>query len=72
MLYNSNIISQFCLTTRKLYSFILIFCFVCKSRQEIIDLDSSLLSLPKLTYMTQQLCNLLVASTKQDNINACI
>jgi hypothetical protein len=65
MSYELNVISQFCLATRKLYSFTLIFCLICKSGQEIVNLDS----LPLFTCTTQSTWILLVAAVKQENVN---
>ena len=66
MLYKRDTISQFCLATRKLYSSTLIFCPICKLRQEIVNLDS----LPLLsTCTTQSTWIFLVTATKQENVN---
>jgi hypothetical protein len=70
MLYKRNTISRFCLATRKLHSSTLIFCPICKLRQEIVDLDSSPLSLPQSTCTTQSTWIFLVAATEQENVNA--
>jgi hypothetical protein len=53
MLYKRNTISRFCLATKKPYSSTFTFCSVYELGQEIISLDSSLLSLPKSAYTTQ-------------------
>jgi hypothetical protein len=70
MLYKRDTISRFCLATRKPYSFTLTFCSVYESKQEIINLNSLLLSLLKSAYTTQLACIQPVAFTKQDNVNA--
>jgi hypothetical protein len=70
MLYKRNTISRFCLATRKPYSSTLTFCSICESKQEIINLNSLLLSLPKSAYTTQLAYIQPVAFTKQDNVNA--
>jgi hypothetical protein len=65
MLYKLDVISWFCLATRKLYSSTLIFCLICKLGQEIVDLNS----LPLFTCTTQSTWILPVAAIKQENVN---
>jgi hypothetical protein len=69
MLYKRNAISQFCLVTRKLYSSTLIFYLICKLGQEIVNLNSSPLSLPQSTCTTQSTWIFPVAATEQENVN---
>jgi hypothetical protein len=69
MLYKRDTMSQFCLATRKLYSSTLIFCPICKLRQEIVNFDSLPLSLLQSTCTTQSTRIFLVAATKRENVN---
>src|ERR1700722_2472152 len=67
MLYERDAISQFCSATGKLHSSTLIFCLICKSGQEIVDLDSSP---PSSTRTTQSTRIFPVAATERENVNA--
>jgi len=75
MLYDSNKILQFCLAIGKPYSFTLIYCFICKSRLEIVNLNSLLLLnflpllLLKSICTTQLIQTLLITATKRENVN---
>ena len=76
MSYNRDNISRFCLAIGKPYFFTLTYCSICKSGQEIINLDSSLpldfppLLLPKSIRTIQPIRTLAVAATERDNVNA--
>ncbi len=75
-MYDSNRILQFCLAIRKPYSFTFTYCFVCKLKLEIVNLNYlpllNVLPLLLLKFIctTQPLRTLLVAATKQENANA--
>ena len=70
MLYKRDAISQFCLATRKLHSSTLTFCPICKSGQEIVNLNSLPLSLLQSTCTTQSTWIFPIATTEQENVNA--
>jgi hypothetical protein len=70
MSYKRDTISRFCSATGKLYSSTLIFCPICKLRQEIVDLDSLPLSLLQSTCTTQSTWIFPVAATERENVNA--
>ena len=68
MSYEPEAISRFCSATGKLHSSTLIFCSICKSGQEIVDLDSSPPPLPART--TQSTRVFPVAATERETVNA--
>jgi hypothetical protein len=69
MSYERDVISRFCSATGKLHSSTLIFCPICKSGQEIVDLDSSPPSLPQSARTTQSTRIFPVAATERENVN---
>lgn len=68
MSYERDAISRFCSATGKLHSSTLTFCLICKSGQDIIDLDSSPPSLPS-NRTTQSTRIPPVAATERENVN---
>lgn len=70
MSYERDSISRFCSATGKLHSSTLIFCSICKSGLEIVDLDSSPPTLPSSTRTTQSLRIPPVAITERETVNA--
>ena len=76
MSYDRDSISRFCSATGKPHSSTLTYCSICKSRLEIINLDSSLLPnfppllLPKSIRTIQPIWTLAVAAIERDNVNA--
>jgi hypothetical protein len=76
MSYDCGGISQFCSATGKPHSSTLTYCSICKSRLEIVNLDSSPppdfppLLLPKSIRTTQPIQTLPIAAAERDNVNA--
>lgn len=71
MSYERDAISRFCSATGKLHSSTLTFCPVCRSGQEIVDLDSSPPSLLQSARTTQSQSTrmLPVAATEREIVN---